>query len=115
MTKASVEIQNLTRSCNEVLILGSLAGGRKHGYEIAILIEEMSSGQFRFNHGTLYPILHKLEKVGLIKGVWKREGAKRRRKYYSLTARGRRHARDQVEAWHEFTGRFFEIAGELEQ
>jgi len=115
MARAAVEIQNLTRSCNEVLILGSLAGGRKHGYEIAILIEEKSRGEFRFNYGTLYPILHKLEKEGLIRGVWKREGAKRKRKYYSITARGRRYARIQLEAWREFAGRFFEIAGGLEQ
>ena len=115
MAKANIEIQNLTRSCNELLIMGSLVSGRKHGYEIAILLEEKSEGQFRFNHGTLYPILHNLEKKGLIKGEWKQEVSRRKRKYYSLTSRGRRFADSRLKAWHEFSDRFFTIAGELEQ
>ncbi len=114
MAKKHLAIQNLTRNCNEILILGSLAGGRMHGYEIALSIEEKSKGHFPFNYGTLYPILHKLEKEGYIKGTWKLEGPKRKRKYYSLTARGRRYASATLEAWRDFTEQFFEITAELE-
>jgi len=75
-----VEIPNLTKNCNEILILAVLFKEKKHGYQIALEIEEKSDGLFKFNHGTLYPILHKLEKEGLIKGTWKQEGPKRQRK-----------------------------------
>jgi DNA-binding PadR family transcriptional regulator len=113
MPKARVEIQNLTKSCNEALILAALAGGAKHGYQLALEIEERSDGYFRFNHGTLYPILHKLEKDGLIRGVWTDGGRARRRKSYSLTAKGRRRHADQIAAWGRFIERFAEIVGEV--
>ncbi|MFC1529390.1 PadR family transcriptional regulator [Gemmatimonadota bacterium] len=114
MADDHLEIQNLTRSCNEMLILASLAGGRRHGYEIGLFVEEKSDGRFRFNHGTLYPILHNLEKQGHIRGGWEKEGSKRQRKYYTLTARGKRYARDRVRLWKEFTGQLREITRELD-
>ncbi len=76
------DVQNLAKNCNELLILAILKSGKKHGYQIALEIEERSNETFRFNHGTLYPILHKLEKEDLIRGSWKKEEAKRKRKYY---------------------------------
>ena len=66
MNRVHVDTSNLSRSCNEALILGSLRGGPRHGYQLALEIEERSKGVFGFNHGTLYPILHRLEKAGLI-------------------------------------------------
>ena len=107
-------IPNLTKNCNEILILAVLFKGKKHGYQLALEIEETSDGLFKFNHGTLYPILHKLEKEGMIKGVWKQEGPKRQRKYYTLTAKGKKHSQSQVTQWHNFYSRFFQIVGELE-
>lgn len=104
-----IETQNLARHCNEDLILAILLGGERHGYQLALELEERSGGFFRFNHGTLYPILHKLEKDGLIRGAWKSEGPKRRRKSYALTDAGRRYAAGQRDAWREFFTRFFEI------
>jgi PadR family transcriptional regulator PadR len=107
MSDEELGIQELTKSCNEVLILAILAGGRKHGYQLALEIEERSGGYFRFNHGTLYPILHKLEKERMIEGKWKREGPKRRRKLYTLTRKGRKYYARQVSAWRKFTDHFF--------
>jgi DNA-binding PadR family transcriptional regulator len=107
-----VDIQNLSRSCNEVLILSILSSGPHHGYQLALEAEEKSNGAFRFNHGTLYPILHKLEKAGLINGDWLEEQTKRKRKRYELTAAGRRHLNDQIESWRSFFNRFFNIVGE---
>jgi len=108
-----LEIQSLTRQCNETLVLFILADGDKHGYQLSLEIEERSDGLFRFNHGTLYPILHKLEKDGWIRGTWARGGSKRRRKLYALTAKGRRHAAAQREAWQRFFDAFFGIVGEM--
>ncbi|UCF04496.1 MAG: helix-turn-helix transcriptional regulator [bacterium] len=110
-----LEPQNLAKHCNEALILAILAGGRKHGYQLALEIEERSEGFFRFNHGTLYPILHKLEKEGMIRGSWKGDGRKRKRKLYSLTDKGRRYATWQAASWRGFFDHFFGIVGEIER
>ena len=115
MTKLIFEVQNLTKNCNESLILSILFKGKKHGYQLALEIEEKSNGFFKFNHGTLYPILHKLEKEALIKGIWKQEGPKRQRKYYSLTARGKKYVLGQLAEWRNFFNHFFDIVGEIEK
>lgn len=95
----SLESQNLTRSLNEVLILGTLQAGPRHGYQIALEIEERSGGYFALNHGTLYPILHQLEKEGLIVGEWDDGRSRRRRKEYALTPAGRARLRDRTLEW----------------
>ncbi len=110
-----VEIQSLTRSCNETLILAVLAGGPRHGYQLALALEEESGGAFRFAHGTLYPILHKLENDGLISGDWLEEGTKRKRKSYTLTKAGRHRVGERARAWRELFERFFAIVGKVEQ
>lgn len=88
-----IETQSLGRDVNELLVLATLEEGPKHGYRIALEVEERSQGAFELQHGTLYPILHRLEKEGLIEGTWEEEG--RRRKVYGLTERGGRRLRRQ--------------------
>ncbi|GMV06772.1 MAG: hypothetical protein AMXMBFR53_30470 [Gemmatimonadota bacterium] len=90
MTDDGFDVQGFARDINELLVLASLRGGAKHGYQIALDVETDSNGLFRFQHGTLYPILHRLEEEGLIQGSWSKEGG-RRRKVYALTQRGERH------------------------
>lgn len=108
-------IPYLSKYCNEALILSVLSKGKKHGYQLALEIEERSKNHFKFNHGTLYPILHKLEKEGYIKGTWKQEGPKRQRKYYSITAKGRKYTVAQLDEWKQFYTYFFNIVGEIEK
>ena len=110
-----LEVQNLSKLCNESLILAILLSGKKHGYQIALEIEEKSQALFRFNHGTLYPILHKLEKEGLIKGKWEKEGPKRKRKYYLISAKGRKYIGQLSSEWRQFYQHFFDILGESEE
>ena len=105
MTKVTVETQNLTRSCNELLILSALERGPKHGYELALDIEERGAGTFGFKHGTLYPILHKLEKKRLIRGAWSNEGPRGKRKSYELTGRGRKYLEELRDSWEAFSAR----------
>ncbi len=107
----ALEIQNLSKYCNESLILSILLSGKRHGYQLALELEEKSNGMFKFNHGTLYPILHKLEKENLIKGNWEQEGPKRKRKYYVLTTKGKKYVSVQNEEWHKFFRHFFDIIG----
>ncbi len=102
MKRPALEKQNLTKGCNEALILAALRAGPRHGYQLALDIEEASAGYFKFNHGTLYPILHKLEKEGLIRGAWSDEGPRGRRKAYELTRQGAALAGEQRQAWQVF-------------
>lgn len=106
------EIQNLARSVNEILILTAVGGERKHGYQIALEIEERSGGFFTFNHGTLYPILHHLEKEGLIDGSWADGDGRRKRKEYTLTAAGREHLRERAREWRTLCQRLSVLLGE---
>ena len=109
MKSQTLETQNLSRSCHEVLILAILAEGPRHGYQLSLELEEKSGGQFRLQYGTLYPILHKLEKGGLIGGAWDESSPRRKRRTYKLTRKGRRHLKTAVEAWRSFFSRFFTV------
>ena len=114
MTPKEPKLESLTlaRHFNEGLILSSLGRGAKHGYQLALDIEERSQGRFGFKHGTLYPILHKLEKEGLIEGAWSNEGQRGKRKQYQLTPDGRRYLKDLLGSWEDLMGQFFGLVGE---
>lgn len=115
MILPEIEIASLAKNCNEALILAILFNGRKHGYQIALELEEKSNEFFKFNHGTLYPILHKLEQDSLIRGTWKQEGPKRKRKYYTLTGTGKKYVLAQLTGFKEFFNHFFAIVGDLDK
>lgn len=83
-----VDLQGLVRELNEALIIAVLRDEPKHGYQVALDVAERTDGLFAFQHGTLYPILHRLEERGLLSGSWS-DGAGRRRKEYTVTAAGR--------------------------
>lgn len=104
--EAKLGPHNLTKHFNEVLILSSLSRGAKHGYQLALDIEERSGGEFGFKHGTLYPILHKLEKDGLIEGAWSDEGQRGKRKSYQLTGSGKRYLGELLESWRSLMDTF---------
>ncbi|MCJ7626870.1 MAG: helix-turn-helix transcriptional regulator [Longimicrobiales bacterium] len=90
MAEKDFDVQAFARDINELLVLSTLRAGPKHGYQIGLDVETDSNGLFRFRHGTLYPILHRLEEGSLIRGSWSKAGG-RRRKVYSLTGTGERH------------------------
>ncbi len=94
-----MDTQSLARSLNELLLLSTLARSRMHGYQMALDVEERSRGFFTFNHGTLYPILHRLEKEGLIEGAWSEPGEGRARKEYGITPAGRQYLRELRSEW----------------
>lgn len=88
-TPDDFDAQGFARDIHELLVLATLRDGAKHGYQIALDVEEESNGLFRFRHGTLYPILHRLDREGMISGGWSTDGG-RRRKVYVVTPAGRR-------------------------
>jgi DNA-binding PadR family transcriptional regulator len=105
MSEREFDVQAFARDINELLVLSTLRTGPKHGYQVGLDVETESNGLFRFRHGTLYPILHRLEEEGLIRGSWKKDGG-RQKKVYSLTRAGERHLEGQ-------TGRVQEIVDRL--
>ena len=114
MTHHELDPKALARSCHEALILAALADGPRHGYQLALEIEELSDGAFRFNHGTLYPILHKLEADGLIEGSWAEPTGKRKRRQYEITDDGRLRLADLRNAWNSFFHNLVTVIGRSE-
>lgn len=92
----------LKKGSAELLILSLIEHRPRHGYEIGKLIEARSAGILRFNVASLYPLLYRLEQRGLIKGRWVEKAGQRRRRFYQLTAQGRKMLRHQQGMWREF-------------
>jgi PadR family transcriptional regulator, regulatory protein PadR len=90
----------LRKGSLEMAILASLWQTRLYGLEILRLLSEKS--QLEVAEGTLYPILSRLKTEGLLESEWVEAEAGHPRKYYWLTAAGRRRAREMAEAWHTF-------------
>src|SRR4029450_13381497 len=72
----------------EILVLALLEQRARHGYEIGKLIEERSGGVLTFHIASLYPMLYRLEKRGLIQGRWLEKEGQRRKRFYRITAAG---------------------------
>ena len=80
----------------ESLVLLVLNEGPRHGYEIAQYIESSSNGRFSLSFGSLYPILHRLEKEGLVQSSWERGDSGKEKKIYRLTAKGKDRRREDI-------------------
>jgi len=74
----------------------------QHGYGIARRIEQTSDDLLSINHGTLYPVLLKLEQEGAIASEWGVSENNRRAKYYGLTARGRKQLESESRTWTRY-------------
>jgi transcriptional regulator len=94
--------RELKRGSAELLILSLVEARPRHGYEMSKLIESRSEGAVRFNVASLYPLLYRLEKRGWIEGRWVDKAEQRRRRYYRLTAQGKKVLRAQRTAWQTF-------------
>ena len=89
--------------------------GPLHGYGIARRIEQTSDNRLAINHGTLYPILLKLEQEGSVSAEWGLSDKNRKAKYYQLTAAGRKLLQSETRQWRETTdiiARFFALRTE---
>ena len=93
-----------------LMVLKTLqAMGPLHGYGIARRIEQTSDNLLSINHGTLYPVLLKLEQEGAIASEWGVSDNKRRARFYSITRTGRKQLESEVSQWAQATeiiGRF---------
>ena len=70
------------------LVLAILAERDSYGYAILKRVSELSGGRLEWSDGMLYPVLHRIERLGFIAGTWRKSESGRRRKYYRITPRG---------------------------
>ena len=91
----------------DLSLLGLLAGGEAYGYELARSLEE--SGIGAVPGGSLYPALLRLEKAGHLRSEWRAGDGGPGRKYYALTAAGRRALERDARAWRGFAASLGEV------
>jgi transcriptional regulator len=84
----------------DMLILKAVSLGPLHGYGILLRIQQISNQRLEIQQGSLYPALYRLEDQGWISSVWGESENKRKAKYYSLTAAGKRRLRAETENWN---------------
>jgi len=103
--------RELKKGSAELLILSLVEDRPRHGYEIAKLIEQRSEGVLQFHVASLYPMLYRLETRGWIQGRWVEKAGQRRRRYYRLTAEGKKVLATQRDTWQEFVEAINRITG----
>jgi len=96
------EERELRKGSAELLILSLLDERERHGYDLAKLIERRSEGELTFHVASLYPILYRLERRGLILGRGGEKPGQRRRRFYRLTAEGEQTLAAQRRSWNTF-------------
>jgi DNA-binding PadR family transcriptional regulator len=86
----------------DLLVLAVLADGAKHGYAVIESLKRRSGEALDLPEGTVYPVLHRLEKNRLLESTWSVVGGRRRRTY-ELTAQGQEALADRWREWRDFS------------
>ena len=81
------------------LVLGILSDGDLYGYAILKRVSELSGGGMQWTDGMLYPLLHRLERLGYVSSSWGTSEAGRRRKHYAITPTGRDALAERQQQW----------------
>jgi PadR family transcriptional regulator, regulatory protein PadR len=103
--------QEWKKGSAELLVLSLLEDQARHGYDISKLIQIRSGGALKFHVTSLYPLLHRLEEEGSIEGRWVEKAEQRRRRYYSLTSKGRKVLRSKQQSWKDFVATISRVTG----
>ncbi len=91
--------KDLVAAAATPLVLGILAEGESYGYAILKRVGELSGGELTWTEGMLYPLLHRLERLGYVEAGWRTSAEGRRRKHYRLTMEGRAALAEHGEQW----------------
>src|SRR5687768_16033836 len=103
--------RELKRGSAELLILSLLDARPRHEYELSKLIHDRSGGPLMLHIDSLYPLLYRLEERGWIKGTWVEKPDARRRRFYRVTAEGRRVLAVQRKTWAAFVEAVRRVTG----
>ena len=93
----------LLKGIAPVVVLEILSGGQMYGYELSEAIEQRSAEVLTLGKGTLYPLLYNLEAKKLIRGRWEQAESGRKRRYYSITGKGKEELAKQKAQLKELT------------
>jgi PadR family transcriptional regulator len=93
--------RDLVRGSLDLMVLSVLSGGKRYGYLIQKEVREASGARVELQAGTLYPLLHRLEDDGLVRSSWD-DSTGRQRKWYELTAAGRKRLTAQAQEWADY-------------
>jgi transcriptional regulator len=102
---------DLKKGSAEFLVLSLLEHERRHGYELNKLIESRSHGVLTYHIASLYPLLYRMEDRGWIVGRWVEKAGERRRRFYAITAAGRRALDELRNGWLEFAAAVARVTG----
>jgi DNA-binding PadR family transcriptional regulator len=91
--------KDLVAASSTALVLAILAEGDSYGYAILKRVRDLSGGALEWTDGMLYPVLHRLERSGLIESRWAKADTGRRRKYYRITGAGLDQLADERRQW----------------
>ena len=91
--------KDLVAASSSPLVLAILVEGDSYGYAILKRVRDLSGGALEWTDGMLYPVLHRLERSGLIESRWENAESGRRRKYYRVTDAGRAQLADERRQW----------------
>ena len=91
--------KDLTAASSTPLVLAILAEEDSYGYAILQRVQELSGGRMEWTDGMLYPVLHRLERLGHIEARWEVAESGRRRKYYRITSQGRARLAEERAQW----------------
>ncbi|MFH2116158.1 MAG: helix-turn-helix transcriptional regulator [Spirochaetota bacterium] len=91
--------KDLVAASSTPMVLAILAEADSYGYAILQRVRELSGGQLAWTDGMLYPVLHRLQRLGYIEARWELSGNGRRRKYYGITTAGKAQLADERRQW----------------
>jgi DNA-binding PadR family transcriptional regulator len=91
--------KDLIAASSTPIVLAILSEGDSYGYAIIKRVQELSGGHMEWTDGMLYPVLHRLERLGLIKARWELAESGRRRKYYRITSLGKAQLAEERKQW----------------
>jgi len=103
---------DLLQGTLDMLILKAVSLGALHGYGVLVRLQQLTSGRLQIQQGSLYPALYRLERKGLITSEWGESENKRRAKFYTLTASGRKQLKAETALWSDFSS---VVAGVLDE
>ncbi len=91
--------KELVAASSRPIVLSVLSRGESYGYAIIAEVKKLSGGSLEYTEGMLYPVLHRLEREGLIKSRWDESETGRKRKYYRLCRDGERALENERQQW----------------
>jgi DNA-binding PadR family transcriptional regulator len=91
--------KDLIAASSTPMVLAILAEADSYGYAIIQRVRDLSGGRLTWTDGMLYPVLHRLERLGHVEARWEVASSGRRRKYYRITPRGRKQLAEERMQW----------------